>query len=84
MPWRAMSIIPDDSTAPSTTATEARMSTVRKVATRAPTARLQEVHSIVAHTYEQVKDCQTEQKDDDTQINCFHKIVIFFLCAKLQ
>ena len=38
MPWRAMSIIPDDSTAPSTTATEARMSTVRNDATRAPTA----------------------------------------------
>ena len=38
MPWRATSIMPEDITAPTSTPHEAMISTVRNLATRAPTA----------------------------------------------
>ena len=56
IPWRAISIIPDDMMAPRTTPRDAIISTVRNLATLAPMADW-EVDSIVADSYEEIEHC---------------------------
>ena len=41
-------------------------------------SRLKKIDRIITDTYHEVENREYEQKDDDTQINCFHRHVFYF------